>query len=116
MKKIFTATLLLSILYSWPTFSSGATIYSAGGHECGEVLEVERKDDRDTILLYQTWLGGYVTATNFLGDFLDSQNATDIDAALSSIWYALINECRADPTQDVYIAAYTAIKSIWDKQ
>ena len=91
----------LLIIISIITFSSKGFGYGvSGSHECGDIINEYKNDNKMMYQAVASWTQGYITARNYMSDSYKGR-----DANFHSLFYAVLNFCEDNPFKDIDDAA-----------
>tara|TARA_B100000214_G_scaffold53984_2_gene34405 strand:- start:94 stop:510 length:417 start_codon:yes stop_codon:yes gene_type:complete len=100
------------------------TILGAGEISCRVVLK--NPEDKGLRKFYQNWAQGWITATNYFGDYirlgLEQKSVTngplpnDIAPREDVIWYKILSFCSEEPKALLSDAVKELLNSQWRKQ
>ena len=103
MKKLL--LILMMVSFVGVNTAQAYSAMGAGATSCGEVMSSE--GDRDWMNIYETWMFGFISGLN-------AANASDKGANTEwegrAFWYAVMNQCQAEPLDDFANAIYTVYR------
>tara|TARA_B110000008_G_C16719643_1_gene464257 strand:+ start:182 stop:499 length:318 start_codon:yes stop_codon:yes gene_type:complete len=96
MKKILTIFALLVILSS-SSYAASIT----GFYQCGEIINLDNKNNEWAKEFVIKWFYGFYSGVNIMNDYETNEPIPDG----SSIYYSILNYCKANPLEDTVDAS-----------